>query len=309
VSEREKGLAYVAVLKGKHAGERVEITGDQFLIGRGKKADLKLSGDGYISRSHCIIRVKDGDFSLGDLGSANGTFLNGKRIKGIADFLPPSYIAVGRTRLVVMPIDADDESVKQLVDSTFAAEGSIIVPPSYLFNERTEAFLVVDIVQSTQILEQHESDLAKIVSVIGQILERALGKEPEPFLKCTGDGFFACFSKARAAAHAALKLGPTFRKHVQKPVQVSIALHSGTSRLTEERDRTGNDVHCVFDLEKLRHRIHRETVYAHGVHELILMTERFWKKLDEATRAKAMRVGQYDLKGLKEKEVVYLLQR
>ena len=58
-----------------------EITGDEFVIGRGRDSDLHLPA-GCISKKHAIISVEvDGTLVLRELGSTNGTFVNGKQVE------------------------------------------------------------------------------------------------------------------------------------------------------------------------------------------------------------------------------------
>ncbi len=49
------------------------------LIGRGEDCDIKLVSD-RVSRHHCEIVYKDGHYELNDLGSTNGTYVNGVRV-------------------------------------------------------------------------------------------------------------------------------------------------------------------------------------------------------------------------------------
>ena len=50
------------------------------LIGRGEDCDIQLTSD-RVSRHHCEAVFRDGHFELHDLGSTNGTYLNGRRIQ------------------------------------------------------------------------------------------------------------------------------------------------------------------------------------------------------------------------------------
>src|SRR5258708_12238181 len=49
-------------------------------LGRGDAADFKIS-DVSVSGSHCQIVVSDGSVSIQDLGSTNGTFINGEQFR------------------------------------------------------------------------------------------------------------------------------------------------------------------------------------------------------------------------------------
>jgi pSer/pThr/pTyr-binding forkhead associated (FHA) protein len=61
----------------------VAVTETEFLIGRGADCDLRLPV-AAISRHHCIIRVGGDEVSVIDLGSSNGTFVNGQRVRSQA---------------------------------------------------------------------------------------------------------------------------------------------------------------------------------------------------------------------------------
>jgi pSer/pThr/pTyr-binding forkhead associated (FHA) protein len=69
------------------------------VLGRGVDADVVLDDPG-VSRRHAEIHVLDGKLRLVDLGSTNGTYLDGERVHAgpIAD---GSTITMGRSRLVV----------------------------------------------------------------------------------------------------------------------------------------------------------------------------------------------------------------
>jgi pSer/pThr/pTyr-binding forkhead associated (FHA) protein len=68
-------------------------------IGRGARSDLVLV-DSRVSRGHARIRRDRGGTILQDLGSTNGTFLNGQRVRGSHPLRPGDVIRVGRTELV-----------------------------------------------------------------------------------------------------------------------------------------------------------------------------------------------------------------
>src|SRR4051794_15214045 len=86
---------------GNAAGTTITVT-DEFLIGRQAPGDGKLGNDIEISRRHArITREADGRFVLEDLGSTNGTFVNGERVTSRA-LSPHDVIEMGDTRLIVL---------------------------------------------------------------------------------------------------------------------------------------------------------------------------------------------------------------
>lgn len=60
--------------------KRMPLVRGRFVIGRGDDVDFVLSS-GEVSRHHAAIEYDGSHFSLVDLDSTNGTFVNGKRIK------------------------------------------------------------------------------------------------------------------------------------------------------------------------------------------------------------------------------------
>jgi tRNA A-37 threonylcarbamoyl transferase component Bud32 len=108
------------VTGGPIKGRRFEFdTHDTFLFGRGKDCHARLPKDGYVSRHHFILEVNPPEATVRDLGSLNGTHVNGIRYggrtpaKGAATEGPPQaplkhgdLITVGNTTiefLVVVP--------------------------------------------------------------------------------------------------------------------------------------------------------------------------------------------------------------
>jgi pSer/pThr/pTyr-binding forkhead associated (FHA) protein len=58
---------------------RLMLRAATHVIGRGRDADLKVDSE-ELSRSHAKLDRKHGEYSIHDLGSRNGIFLNGLRI-------------------------------------------------------------------------------------------------------------------------------------------------------------------------------------------------------------------------------------
>jgi hypothetical protein len=95
------------------AGERIEVTdgparGEQseleqeLVIGRSTEGFGSLKGDPEISRRHAqVSRTDEGRLYISDLGSTNGTFVNGRKIEGSAWLEPGDVVKVGQSTLKV----------------------------------------------------------------------------------------------------------------------------------------------------------------------------------------------------------------
>ena len=93
----------LSVDSGPGAGLSVELEAD-LVVGR-EGADLTIE-DAELSRRHVVIRPVDGGVEIEDLGSTNGTFVDGRRIKGPARVTASSKISVGQSSLSVeLPLD------------------------------------------------------------------------------------------------------------------------------------------------------------------------------------------------------------
>jgi hypothetical protein len=80
-------------------GRRYQLTGPVTVIGRGSDADVVLDDPG-VSRRHAEIRLEQDGPVVRDLGSTNGTFVDGER-SGAARLRDGSVITIGRTRITV----------------------------------------------------------------------------------------------------------------------------------------------------------------------------------------------------------------
>ncbi|BDI21247.1 DUF3662 and FHA domain-containing protein [Herbiconiux sp. L3-i23] len=88
-------------------GKRYPLTQSRTVIGRGHDADITLDDTGT-SRKHVEILWDGERAQVNDLGSTNGTTLNGQRVSK-ALLAPDSVVQIGRTRIVfrVLPQSAD----------------------------------------------------------------------------------------------------------------------------------------------------------------------------------------------------------
>ena len=70
------------------------------VFGRAAESDVPLTADGTVSGRHARVFRRDGSPYLEDLGSTNGTFVNGQPLAAERRLRPGDVVAVGATELV-----------------------------------------------------------------------------------------------------------------------------------------------------------------------------------------------------------------
>lgn len=71
---------FLVVIQGEEEGREIELTQGQVTMGRGADNDLVFP-DIACSRRHCLLEERGGDYVVTDLGSGNGTVVNGRRVQ------------------------------------------------------------------------------------------------------------------------------------------------------------------------------------------------------------------------------------
>jgi hypothetical protein len=75
---------WLAGTEGKVRGRRYPVERERFRIGASSDNDLVIEQDEYVSQHHAELRYLEGGLFISDLGSRNGTFLDGERVTGRA---------------------------------------------------------------------------------------------------------------------------------------------------------------------------------------------------------------------------------
>jgi pSer/pThr/pTyr-binding forkhead associated (FHA) protein len=101
------GELRLEVVAGNATGFTIAVD-ERLVIGRQSEGPGKLADDPELSRHHAeIARVANGQFTIKDLSSTNGTFVNGTKLKAPVLLALDDEIQVGETRLVVRSVPAE----------------------------------------------------------------------------------------------------------------------------------------------------------------------------------------------------------
>ncbi|GFN24014.1 FhaA domain-containing protein [Thermanaeromonas sp. C210] len=100
--ENTAGELRLVVVEGPDKGRSFVLHPGKQILGRNPTCELLLT-DEQVSRQHCQITIEDNQGILTDLGSRNGTLVNGKPVQR-ALLAPGDRIQVGRTVLEVQVV-------------------------------------------------------------------------------------------------------------------------------------------------------------------------------------------------------------
>ncbi|MGH8999996.1 MAG: FHA domain-containing protein, partial [Acidimicrobiia bacterium] len=96
-------------MPGSPGGRLVELVAERSTMGRSATNDVVVEYDPSVSRLHAVLERYPTGFCVRDLGSANGTFVNGERIIGEHRLRSGDEIRLGNSRLVFY-LTGDDSS-------------------------------------------------------------------------------------------------------------------------------------------------------------------------------------------------------
>jgi pSer/pThr/pTyr-binding forkhead associated (FHA) protein len=98
--------AKLLVVHGRPEGKSLAFPSGEYVFGRGAECHIRPNSD-WVSRQHCMLRVTPDGVFVRDLGSRNGTLVNGVRVIGECRLLRGDQLQVGPLVFEVQP----DETV------------------------------------------------------------------------------------------------------------------------------------------------------------------------------------------------------
>lgn len=153
-SDQAKNYYLLVHVQGTELGKVRELTTNSILMGRSADADMWLGDDG-VSRKHARL-VKEGiDYYVEDLGSANGTFVQGERITRYK-LSDGDQIQLGPAAVFRYSITDDDQ--KALLDQLYSTSVT-----DSLTGARNREYLDSLLVTELSYARRHDRDLSFVL--------------------------------------------------------------------------------------------------------------------------------------------------
>ena len=95
----ESGRLVVVKSPALEEGEELTLDSSALLLGRGSTNDVNLARDEYASTNHARVEPRRDGVWLEDIGSTNGTYLNGIKLSRAKRLTPGDIVRVGETEL------------------------------------------------------------------------------------------------------------------------------------------------------------------------------------------------------------------
>lgn len=164
------------VLAGPYLGRVFQFNQpDTFLIGRTSDSHLSLPDDRFFSRHHCLLDISPPNCFLRDLGSTNGTFVNGKRVAEA--FLKNGDQIQGGATVLLVEVRAHDVPAHASPSAEYLSQPTIVTVACLSCGRREQAQAESADEQMTFLCEDCREELkSKPQDIPGYDCVRVLGR-------------------------------------------------------------------------------------------------------------------------------------
>jgi serine phosphatase RsbU (regulator of sigma subunit) len=148
---------------------RHPLTGGTVSIGRASDCTIPIK-DRYLSRRHAELIAHDGGWLLKDLGSANGTYLNGNRVERDTPLRPGDRIRLGDTEIVFESQEGQTDKLLAIADAKISA--TIAIPIHDI--EETPAEADIEKLKTLNLLARELIEDRPMDELFGFIVDRVM---------------------------------------------------------------------------------------------------------------------------------------
>jgi serine phosphatase RsbU (regulator of sigma subunit) len=216
-------MASLVTIKGPNPGQRFALQGDSMLIGRQEDAAIYLDSLA-VSRQHARILSHGGEYYIEDVGSSNGTFVNGRRISGPTPLTDRDALQIGPYILNLRADPPSEPHTPPLPDQIIRAQISA-APSNHTLFSHNPAYKLQVVLE----IAQHLGRTLEMETLLGRLLEQLLRLFPQAdrgmVLVCEGDRLKV---RAQRSRHKPEKEGdyPYSRTIVRRALEEGVGLLS-----------------------------------------------------------------------------------
>ena len=234
----------------------------------GRECDGLLLADPEVSRRHVVLRFEGTELVIEDLGSTNGTTVNGVRIEVPVPLWENDIVRLGGTELRLVPgtgsagggsgVAAGGAVVRGKADASGARMTSIESVAASVDEKSAEVaslaavsgtitIVFSDIESSTEMaMSLGDSRWFEVLGEHNEIIQGNLAAHGGTVIKSQGDGFMLTFPSARAALLCMIEvqhdLATRARDSVDAPIRIRIGMHTGEAIVDAEGDLFGKHI-------------------------------------------------------------------
>ena len=258
-----------ANLKRIETGEDIELS-NVSIVGRSPECQVVVA-DPRVSRRHAMIRKQDGGFYLFDLGSFNGSYLNGSRVTATRKLNPGDVVTFAEHEF-----QFEQEGAQATEGDPESIGGSTIA----LIRSTPVIIIVSDVKGFTRLSEEIDADsLAQVIGRWYSDCEAIIASEGGTVDKFIGDSVLAYWTKVDeetllAAMNTAQKLmastdqifrdRPDVFEQTNHRFEIGVALHTGKvaygGMSQGEFTLVGDPVNLTFRLESLTREVNHDVL-------------------------------------------------
>jgi class 3 adenylate cyclase len=220
----------------------------------GRDCDGLLLADAELSRRHVRLSASGSRVTVQDLGSTNGTQLDGSPLIGPTGLQAGQVVTFGRCRLELVPADTaagrvvESDPLRQTsIDVVAAAAAADPAPVAAVLSQGgTLTIVFSDIEESTRRGEQLGDEAwMKLLSFHNSVVRRHVDRSGGIEIKAQGDGFMLAFPSARAAVLCSIEIMQALEAHARSrptdALRIRIGMHAGEA-IIEDGDLFGKPV-------------------------------------------------------------------
>lgn len=164
--------AELKVLGGKFQGKAIPLNIKRFLVGREQDCHLRPNSES-VSRHHCVFTVDDFGVRVRDLGSTNGTRVNGETIRHETVLQDGDAIQIGKLQLQLSVHTVSEVPEAAVLQETLETPVDFIAPPN-----SAGADTMIDLPSFQVAAEQTATNLASDTAILAAGNQQAGAQQP-----------------------------------------------------------------------------------------------------------------------------------